>query len=504
MKLPKYLPVYIFILFLITLFLRIVLINYYNNNLGGIELNVVYGIQRLLLGQLLYQDPCTNTFAVIQYTPLYYHTIAALAKLSGIGSLDVQSIFVLCRFFALTCNLLTVGICIFSMTQMNFSLKQSIVLSLPVLMILTSHYYTRGDSMHLLFFTCTIGSYLLYQTRNSIVYLLTAALCTGLCLMVKQSGLLCLGIITSGLLIIDKKYILAAIYLIASLAIATITALLCIRDSSFHSMYINAWLGLKNGLDFSFLYLIFTSRYFLDLIPFYIVGGFIVYAAIFKTRDKLFRILAMGALLSWLFAVITGLKKGSSNNYFTEFLVFVLLSLPLFLRHAGLMKLQINLAGYMLPLRRLALIALFILVTSKTMGFFTAVYIEKGIKDYRKDYESEQVLYRYFKQTLKINPGEKIFFTERRFLDNLFIEYAIMPTKDVTSMVYLADTATYNFNTFVSGMNNGMIKYIVTDEKRDDINICHDSLPFVWFDKNKFRLIVRFEGYSIYQYSPAG
>ena len=79
-----------------------------------------------------------------------------------------------------------------------------------------------------------------------------------------------------------------------------------------------------------------------------------------------------------------------------------------------------------------------------------------------------------------------------------------MPTKDVVNLVYTADTATYNYSGFTTGMNTGMIKYIVTSEKRDDINVCSDSLPFIHFDKNKFKLVTRVSGYSIYAYSHSG
>ncbi len=501
MTLNRFLPIYIIILFFVTLLLRIILIGYYNNNLGGIELNVVYGIQRLLLGQPLYQDPTTGSFAVIQYTPLYYYLIAGIARVAGIKASDVQSVFELCRTIALVFNLLTIGVCAVVIRTMGFNWLKSITFSLPLLMALTSHYYTRGDSMHLFLFVAAIWAFISYTRKNAVLYIILAALLTAGCFMVKQSGLLCFGITGCYILFIERRFLAAVIYTASAILFSGLLAIIFIGAGNMHLFYLNAWLGLKNGIDVSFLYSMFISQFFLDLVPFYLLGGVMAWFAIKKVPDKTYRILAAGAALSFMFAVVTGLKKGSSNNYFTEFLILVMLALPYFVQYANEQKLSFQLAKYRISIYHFATGVLIILITSKTIGFFSAVYIEKGFKNYREEYVRDLLLYDYFRQSLHIRPGEKIFFTERRFLDNLFIEYAIMPTKDVTTLVYMANKTTYNYFGFINGMNTGMIKYIVTDERRDDINICSDTLPFVHFDTMKFKLVTKVSGYCIYQYS---
>lgn len=500
MKLPRFLPVYIIILSLITLFLRIVLIGYYNNNLGGIELNVVYGIQRILLGQPLYQDPAAGSFAVIQYTPLYYYFVASIGRLAGIKALDVQSVFELCRIIALIFNLLTIVLCTFIIRSMGFSWAKSVVFSLPLLLVLTSHYYTRGDSMHLFLFVAAIWAYLHYSKKGSILYIVLAALLTAVCILVKQSGLLCLGITGCCMIFVERRYLPAIIYATLTVIFSGLIAVIFIGPGDLHLFYLNAWLGLKNGIDLSFLYSMFISQFYLDLIPFYLLGGMMAWFALEKIQNKTYQILAAGTVLSFLFAVFTGLKKGSSNNYFTEFLNMVLLALPIFLQYVSEQKSSFRIAKFRILIYSFSLIAFVILITSKTVGFFSVVYIEKGFKNNRDEYKRDVLLYDYFKKSLHIQPGEKIFFTERRFLDNLFIEYALMPTKDVTSMVYLANKTTYDYTGFIKGMNTGMIRYIVADEQRNDINICSDSLPFVQFDTLKFKVIAKVSGYCIYQF----
>ncbi len=498
---PKKLYNYIIVLFLITLFLRIVLIGYYNNNLGGIETNVVYGIQRILLGQPLYQDPGSNTYAVIQYTPLYYCFTAAIAKLTRINGLDVQGIYTICRILAIAFNLLTIVIVALIIRTWKFSWWQSFVFALPVLIILTSHYYTRGDSMHLFFFTAALYSYILYSKKEKLQYIIITAFLSAACFMAKQSGILVIGIIGAFLLFSERKYLMAVLYTVSTVIFACIIAWLCI-NGAWEAFYQNAYLGLKNGTDFSFLYNIFISQFYTDMVLCYILGGIIAYSAIKEIRDKPFRILAAGVALSWLFAVVTGLKNGSCNNYFIEFLLLVIITLPRILQSPVSNNVLARIFGHSVTIHRFACIALFILVSSKTAGFFTAVYIDKNIKNNSAEYANEKALYDYFKNELKIKKHEHILFTERNFLDNIFIEYSIMPTKDVVSETYLANNTTFNYSAFASGMNNGLIKYIVTDEKKKDMNRWNKEIPFMLFDKNKFRWLGDKCGYSIYVYTP--
>jgi hypothetical protein len=266
-------------------------------------------------------------------------------------------------------------------------------------------------------------------------------------------------------------------------------------------LYQNAWLGLKNGYDANFLTDMFVSQYFLDFVPCYFLAAGMAYWAFRQQQQVAVRVLMLGCLLSWLFAVLTGLKKGSSNNYFTEFLVLLLLALPVFVRTARAQGLTVRVLGRTMRVARLATVALLLLITSKTVGFFSAVCIEKGFKNYKTKYTNELQLYAYFRDTLHLHAPQKIFFTERRFLDNLFIGYTVLPTRDVSSLVYMADSTTYNYTRFRSGMNTGMIQYVVTGADRDNINICHDSLPFVWFDTMRYHLVGRVAGYCIYSYT---
>jgi hypothetical protein len=511
-------PRYIIALFLLTLFLRIVLIPYYDNNLGGIEPNVIYGIQRILQGQQLYQDPASGTWAIMQYTPLYYHFIAGLARLTSSDvcrhGLDVHRLYILCRVSALIFNLLTVLVCALIIRAWRFSWYQSVVFAMPVLICVTAHYYTRGDSLQLFLFVAAMWCYIAYGKNRSAVALLLASLFTAACVLTKQSGILCAGIITYCLLFIERRYLAAIAYVLLTAIISGAFTVYFVHGN-WDAFYRNTVLGLKNGIDLSFLYSIFISNYFLDMVPCYILCGVLLAVMYKRTDDKNFRILRSGAAISWLFAAFTGLKVGSSNNYFTEFLAFIIVVIPYvisdqcqpqytfapFKTLSGKLRLGAFARNFFIP-KRLAFIALFILITSKTMGLFTGVYIAHSFKDDRNEYTREQQLFSYFRDVLHIKNGEHIFFTERRFLDNIFFPYAVMTTKDVVTQVYFTNKKTFDYAGFAAQVNSGMIKYIVTDEKRNDINVCSDSLPFILFDRNHFTLLASVSGYCIFCFTP--
>lgn len=498
---PKTLYRYIIVLFLITFFLRMVLAGYYNSNYGGIEQNVIYGIQRIILGQPLYQDPSGGTYAVMQYTPLYYYFIAGIAKAGNIYANNVQAIYELCRLLALLFNLFTLFIIALIIRMWGYRRSTSIVFAMPLLPALTAHYFTRGDSMHLFLFAAALYAYLLYNRSGQIRHILIAALFTAGCIMVKQSGVLVAGIIGFCLLFSDRKYLVTVLYSGCTAGFAYLIAAACVHGD-WHSFYQNACLGLKNGTDLSFLVLIFTSQFFLDMVPCYILGGVMVWLALRKKNEPVFRVLATGAALSFLFAAVTGLKIGSSNNYFTEFLLFVITAMPYLLQSEQSERILITISGWPLTVQRFTFIALLILTSSKTIGFFTAVYIDKSIKNYRDEYLREEGFYSGMKKKgFECRNGEYIFFTDRQFFDNIFIGHSIIPNKDVVMQVYAAGKTTYDYSAFINGMNSGMIKYIVTDESKQNINEWEHSIPFIHFDTSRFKWITTENGISLYAYS---
>ncbi|MCC6542833.1 MAG: hypothetical protein IT225_11495, partial [Flavobacteriales bacterium] len=79
----------------------------HRTELGGVEHNVIHGIQKVMLGQTLYEDPERPPFDVIQYTPGYYVLCASIGKVIGLEGDDARSIFLLSRTVSLLLWVLT-------------------------------------------------------------------------------------------------------------------------------------------------------------------------------------------------------------------------------------------------------------------------------------------------------------------------------------------------------------------------------------------------------------
>ena len=490
---------YVVALFLLTLASRIILATFHNANYGGLDMNVVYGIQRILAGEPLYQDPNLPTYAIMQYSPLFYHTAAATAKVFGIGSHEVQAIYVVARSLNILFNLVTVLLTVGIISMWSFPRRRVLTYALPVLMIVTMEYYTRGDSLHLMFFVASIYATLRYLENRTLGYLVLAAIAAGCSVMSKQSGILSIGIIGFHLFFVTREYARAILFGIMSLATAAGVAWMC-TGGDWLAFYQNAYLGLKNGIGWDWLYTIFTSQFYYDLILFYFLGGIIAYHAFKHTTDKRYRFIGTGAVLSFLFALITGLKIGSGNNYFTEFIFFGLCGLPILLDSDFSSRRLFQLGKYTVTVRRFASIAFFVLISSKTLGLVSSIYIERWVRDKGEVYNAQQKLHAYFVANNMLRKGDYIYFSKRDFLDNIFIGHSLLPTKDVTNQVYRSNPGTYNYDTLIEGMNKGYIKYIVTPTEDSSINAKDEEVPFVHFEDSSFSRIADIEGHSIYQY----
>jgi ribosomal protein S18 len=487
-------------LFLITLTIRVLLIFFYNSNYGGIDMNVIYGMQQILSGNSLYQNPEAPPYAIMQYTPLFYLLSAGIAQMFSVTADNVQGIYEIARALALICNLLTVWVVSKTIRIQGGDKLSSTLFALPALIILTTHYYVRCDSMHLCFFALAIYALTAWIQSQKSSLLLLMILSTALCIASKQSGVLVAGITGFYLLFLKRSIKYTILYTIGVLICCALILHLSI-EGNWILFYQNAVLGLKNGTSTNFLVNMFFSRFFTELIPFYILGGILVWASVrHATKDKQFQFTGIAIALSFLFAVITGLKIGSSSNYFVEYLLLCFIGIPQLLSHSSAQKVIFQRKGKTYTIKTLTWLAIFILLGSKTMGLFGSIYLEKRMISRPYRYENLQALHRYITDTLRIAPHRYVFSNERGFADNIFYKEALMPTKDVVSQVVLSNPEVYNFQSFISGMNQGLIQYIIAPQDNPELNRFQQEIPFLQFDSSRFVPLEEKYGYLIYAF----
>lgn len=493
------LPFWIAFFALTSLVTRVVLLFFYNSNFGGVDQNVIYGIQRLLLSEPLYQDTESGLYAIMQYTPLYYYVVYGISRLFGIGAYEVQSIYILTRSIALVFSLATVGMAVLTI-KIYYPQKHLLwLLGFGAMIIPTSHYFLRGDSLHFFLFASSVYFFILYTYHHKWLFFFLSSFLAALAILTKQSGILLPFIIGFYLLFIEKKIIKSFVFGVFCVLIGWFLLHFLIHGE-YLLFYKNAYLGLKNGFSISFWIDMFSSQFYLDIFPHYILGMLMVYLFLFKNIAKEHKFNAYAILLSLLFAMLTGLKIGSSSNYFTEFMYMILISVPLLIRYNYIYYSFENPKIQRINIYNITLFALYVFYLSRGVALFSSVFIERWMKSYHNEYLTHQKIYWYLKNEKKIKNEEYLFCTFRGFTDNFFIKNQLLATKDVISQVYLANPNTFNYQLIIEKQNKGLFKYIITDAENKELLYKDIAIPFIKLDKNSFTLIKIIDTYAIYEY----
>ena len=193
---PESLLIFIIVLMSLSLFiLRINLSLSYLPEIGGVSINVLYGIIRLVTGSELYTNPESAPFPIIQYMPLHFHIVAFLSKALGITN-DVHAMMVLNRMFCLFVDLVTIYILGKTLIH-SFSISKKIAWPLALIYFLSipSIIYGRVDNLYLLFLMATVVSFIKFTFNESTnekdknKYLIIAGILCALCILTKQTGI---------------------------------------------------------------------------------------------------------------------------------------------------------------------------------------------------------------------------------------------------------------------------------------------------------------------------
>ncbi|MFM9055844.1 MAG: hypothetical protein ACKOQY_04040, partial [Bacteroidota bacterium] len=149
---------------LVILGLRIVLATSYLPETGGVSINVVYGVERILHGEPLYADPEKPPFPIIQYMPLHFNLVKLCCDLLMVGD-SPHLVSMTNRFVCLGLDLMCMtAIALFLIRVIGLRTLWGWILAFIYFVSLPSIVYARADNLYLLFFTlstCLILRYLL-------------------------------------------------------------------------------------------------------------------------------------------------------------------------------------------------------------------------------------------------------------------------------------------------------------------------------------------------------
>jgi hypothetical protein len=473
------------ILFGLNLFLRIHIIPYYTVDIGGIEINVIDGIVKILSGEFLYTDPASPPYDVMQYSPLYYYLIAGISRLLNISSSEPQSIFIVSRIAGLLLNLLLV--LIIYLTGRHFSLSKiySSLAGIFSFIILTPHYYSRGDSLYCLLFFLSVYYFIKYLKRGKEVFFLLFIIVSFLCIMTKQSGII-LPAVSGLLFIIKKKYKhlgkLVISYLVPGLLFISIAG----RMGGMEAIYRNIILGVKNGTSFYMFQSFFSNKYYIQIILWIVLGFYLSSRIFIKKLETDFFFFLLLLFMSLVFGFVTGLKIGSSLNYFVEcFILTFILGVIYFTSYKQDYILYGILAYF--------LITIFL----NTGSFFSSIYISKYRTSDYSNYENEKSVFDYMLKEEKIKTGDFVYLSFRGYLELFLQPYSIMNQKDLNFYIYTYASPQIDYSTLIKQSDKGLISYIISNGSLREVEMVG------YYFKN-FREIKTIGNYKIYKFEKAG
>lgn len=429
--------------------LRLVLATSSLPETGGVSINVLYGIVRVINGGPLYTDPEQPPFAIIQYMPLHFQVIRFLSYVLGING-DTGGIMILNRMFCLATDLLTAFL-------LGRQLRRKFGLSLIPAIILPTLYFCcipaiifgRADNLYLLFFLLSIIQ--IIRTDNDSEgreAILLAGLFTALALATKQTGIFLAFFILFYLIFIRRAWKDVLAYSIMSvLTFASLIAMM--KSGEWHDMKLNIVDGIRNGINPNWFAEVILKNFFLKfsyLIALGFLTGIILLQRRGQNRDVF---LGMGIFYYFFVAGITSFKAGSGPNYFLEFILLTLLGTGwLIAHHRYQVRPFIPMAFVLVPF--------FIIATANDKGWGDLPNLKKT----RLDGNNAQRVAGYIKHKLGQDEWVLTTFHKQSTINLRLSDKTLFPTREV-ALGFCKPMGVFHFDAFKSQLEQGKIRYVI-------------------------------------------
>jgi hypothetical protein len=468
------------IAFLIFLAYRISMLFLPTPDLGGVENNVIYFIQRLLSGQPVYSDPSKAPYAIAQYGPLYYHLCATIANMLGIKADNVFGLFIISRIISLVCNIFFC-LMLFAIAKKIFRLSFGACLTIVcfAFIFIDITAYSRPDSLYQVFFFVSTFYMLQFIEQPKLKLLVAVAVFSMLAMFTKQTGIM-LPVLLSLWFIFHGRWK----YLFYYTTICIATGLLLLF--AFHAnreFFLNVVGGVNSGISLHwFLKVIvgdFYEKWGLLLVP-----AFIIILYRLKNLDGgLSRFLSFFLTGVFIISNLLGFKFGSTPGYFSEWwaLLFIL---------AAYFFMQLDFS----PVRTSAIyILIFMLVIRIAAITYPFAYIRESYQQYTSLYESEKKVASRIRSYPQARKPYSVFcnlYSPKSFLNNFLFREAVLPQYEI--VIYTSyNRQVFDYSYFKNGFTNGAVPYIISRDKQ--------SFPiFMDIKMENYRLTDSTNGYFIY------
>ncbi len=466
----KWLFVLSFAIFLLFIAYRIYLVFYPQPNVGGVENNVIYFVQRILDGQTFYTDPEKIPFSIAQYSPFYYVIVSWIAKLFNTGPDDLLKLYDINRCVALALNFLFIAI-VYRICRKIFQSekRKSVVAAIAAFCFLEITSFGRPDSLYHFFFMLSLYFFLLWDKNHGqgsfgskekpgkrILIVLEIAISSSLALFSKQTAIV-LPVIFCCWMFFRRQYRPLFTYGFTYLLITIILVWLFQNGTGgLQSLQKNVIGGISNSIGFGWYWNVIVKDYYLKL-GWALVALAFCLLLITKRQTGSLSTAPMYVFIS-LFILLNGiaLKFGSNPGYLTEWwtLLFMLIAAYWkFIVSWRPMKL-VFVSGICLAI----LLKLFLVYKD-----LKVVVADRPYSVARNTFEQQKRLTDYLKQKMSSDSTNRTFtnyYTPDYFVSNFLFREAVMPQMDIVGLASYP-MKQYDYSEFEEALDSGKIKWML-------------------------------------------
>jgi len=469
--------------FVAVLSLRIGLIFTWHYDLGGVEQDEIYTLQRVLAGYPVYENPADPPFAITQKTPLYHYLCFAVGTTFGVDPDSPFQVYLLNRYVSLALCLLTLFLAFYLQRRwLSIPVKEALLACMLMFLCFEEHAFNRPDSLYTFLFLATISTGVAaIQTQKKNLWVWAVVL-SAMAIFAKQSGILLPALLFAYLTLWRRNW-MQAFQCALAFALAFGVFLWLLKGESLLVFKANVANGLDNGIDFGWAFDSIYNKSYKKFAILFVIGVFIAGEWLLrKSTPELMRFLGLCLAGTFLFAHLTGLKQGSAPSYFTEFNMLTLISVLYYWRESLLPE-EIEKFGD--RIRFLAwgfTLAMIPLQTSDKYLFSPYRLQDKSVFE-----RSEQL-----RRHLNLNPGDYVL-SDHPVPTLYLFRNALLPQNDISTSLMATKTNFYDQLPIM--LETGKISYFITQAERiEEQVILGGSINFSPY----FRYDHSYAGFHIY------
>lgn len=474
-----------FVVFVLILLIRIKLIYTYTLDLEGIEQNEVYTLQRSLAGYPIYQNPELPPYSITQKTPLYHHLCTVAGKILHISPDSPRQIYLLNRWMSLILSLFTLALAfLIQRFILGTSIKVSLVICALIFICYEPQMFNRPDSLYSLLFLAAIASFLLYSINSGQAFFLlsiTSVLCVTT-IFAKQSGIVLPAIIGSYLLVFKREWKTLSLF-ISVFSLSFVGIFFLSKGNASSSVFLaNVYKGLDNPIELNWFREAIYNQAFKKFSIIFIIGWLIItdWLVIQSQNTNLEKVITFSLVMSFAFALSTGLKTGSTPSYFTEFVNIALISAPFY--YKSIPKIDQN---FGIRLKSLGFLLFLFSIPLHTSAKKLFLPFKQQAKEWFDDCDEVK---QYIYQNLP-SIQDKWIYTDDNLLKLYLYRNAILP------QINRAEESKFDYTHFYEAFENGTVTYLVSKEDKRNIFTFGANIK-------DFRLLTKVNDYHIYVFEP--